>query len=257
MTNPADEVRGDDWDAHWSDFSTSAARNPAQAYRFRLMRERLLRAGVKPGSRLIDAGCGTGDFLQLCEAWFPGVERSGLEMSRTGAEIARARAPGADVRQCDLLAEGCPPDFLGWATHAVCSEVLEHVDEPERLLREACRALGPGGTIVITVPGGPRTAYDRHIGHRRHFDRRRLASVMTGAGLTVDAVAAAGFPFHTLYRLMVLARGERLVSDARAAGGGVAQRLALRVFALLFRANLRASPWGWQMVAVGRVPGDR
>ena len=74
------------------------------------------------------------------------------------------------VRVRDLLRDPAPDaEWAGWATHAVCSEVLEHVDEPVVLLRNARSWLAPGCRLVVTVPGGPMSAFDRHIGHRRHF----------------------------------------------------------------------------------------
>jgi glycosyltransferase involved in cell wall biosynthesis len=46
------------------------------------------------------------------------------------------------------------------------------VDEPARLLRNARTFLAPGCHLVVTVPGGPRSASDLRIGHRRHYDPR-------------------------------------------------------------------------------------
>ena len=52
---------------------------------------------------------------------------------------------------------------------AVCSEVLEHLNDPATFLRTATAALSPGATFIVTVPGGPRSEFDRLIGHRRHY----------------------------------------------------------------------------------------
>ena len=100
----------------------------------------------------------------------------------------------------------------------MCSEVLEHLDDPATLLGNALPNLAPGCRLVVTVPGGPRSAFDRHIGHRRHYNRRDLRRLLEGVGLRVDGVIAAGFPFHTLYRLAVILRGERLAHHALAGG---------------------------------------
>lgn len=47
--------------------------------------------------------------------------------------------------------------------------------------------------IVITVPGGPMSAYDQHIGHRRHFTPSAVGELTRSAGLQVSLVAGAGF----------------------------------------------------------------
>ena len=239
----------DDWDRHWSDFAESAEANPAQRYRTRLVLSRLA-LGNTP-ARLVDIGSGQGDFAAFVQKQAPRIEVLGIELSEAGCEIARGKLPNATFLQRDLLEpqDGPPEQFRAWATHAVCSEVLEHVDSPGRLLRNAVAYLSPGCRIVVTVPGGPMSPFDRHIGHRRHYTRKALRAVLQGAGFRVDRVAAAGFPFHTLYRLAVLARGKNLIEDAAGSTPSMFMRWAMRAFDLSFRLNLPASPWGWQLVA--------
>ena len=61
---------------------------------------------------------------------------------------------------------------------------------------------------MVTVPGGPRTAFDRHIGHRRHYTTDALRAVLDAAGLEVELVQGAGLPFFNLYKLLVMMRGD-------------------------------------------------
>ena len=167
--------------------------------------------------------------------------------------------PGAQVRVCDLLTAPQPAaGEVGWATHAVCSEVLEHVDEPVRLLRNARAWLAPGCRLVVTVPGGPMSAFDRHIGHRRHFSPGELGRVLVEAGFETQLLAGAGFPFFNLYRGLVIARGERLVDDAAVESRDTPQArviaAAMLAFKPLLAVSLPRSPLGWQTVAVARLP---
>ena len=90
-------------------------------------------------------------------------------------------------------------EFTNWATHAVCSEVLEHVDDPVAFLKRARDYLAPGARLIVTVPGGPMSAFDRHIGHRQHFDRLKIRSMLEQAGYSVERTYLAGFPFFNLY----------------------------------------------------------
>ncbi len=141
---------------------------------------------------------------------------------------------------------------------AVCSEVLEHVDQPEVLLRNAADYLAPGCRLVVTVPGGPRSAFDRHIGHRRHFTARRLRRLLEESGFEDVTVRRAGFPFFDLYRLLVIARGKRLIADVEQSkadwGGHVGNSSS--VLQSTFRYNLDSSPFGWQLLAVARRSAD-
>ncbi len=247
----------DDWDEHWSRYADAAEFNPAQAFRRRLV---LAALGVdRPGARILDIGSGTGDLAaDLVEA-LPEPRVLGLELSATGAEIARAKVPGAEFEQRDLLAgENPAAEHRRWAEYAVCSEVLEHVGDPAALLRGAGPYLAPGCRLVITVPGGPMSAFDRHIGHRQHFGREALAAVVSEAGLEVESVRAAGFPSFNVYRWLMVALGDRLVATATAGAEEptLAARVAARGFDAAFRINRGGRRLGFQMIAVARQPAD-
>jgi hypothetical protein len=121
------------------------------------------------------------------------------------------------------------------------------------LLTNAKALLSPGSRIVVTVPGGPISSFDRYIGHRRHYTRRDLEHLLHETGFRVERCDAEGFPIFNAYRLMVIARGRKLIEDA--AGGRVPSSAVARATASLFDALFRVSPptsrWGWQLVAEG------
>ena len=244
-------VTRDDWDAHWDHYAGSAARNPAQRMRHDLIARLLCQDAGKHAMRILDLGSGQGDLVLKLKRLLPKAEFAGVELSETGVAISQRKVPEATFLAADVLR---PPaalqDFAGWATHAVCSEVLEHVDDPAFFLRQARESLAAGARLIVTVPGGPISAFDRHIGHRQHFSRKKIAQMLEAAGYRVNHVYRTGFPFFNLYRLVVLARGKRLALDAEAASRGGVVNFAMKLFGILFRGNLLDSPFGWQLVAV-------
>lgn len=251
---PPAGVGTDDWDDHWSRFADSASSNPAQLYRRRLILDRIP-AGVE--RRVLDIGSGQGDLAADLHAARPEVDIAGIELSDVGVKLAAAKVPTGTFRQVDLLADAPVPEGLeAWADIAVCAEVLEHLDDPARFLANAKRFLRPGCRLIVTVPAGPRSAYDRHIGHRRHYRRSDLTSLLTDAGFRVEEVRAAGFPFFNVYKTLVVLRGDRLVKDAEFDGAEepLAVRLASAAFRGLFRLNTTRTPFGWQLVAVAVLP---
>ena len=253
-TVTADE---DLWDSHWDDFGKANERNPAQEYRRRLTLWLLARRGAP--ERLLDIGCGNGELLASAGARRPAAALIGLELSESAVARARRKVPAAQLEVRDLLADDVPADGdARWATHAVCSEVLEHVDDPVALLRNVRAWLAPGSRVVVTVPGGPMSAFDRHIGHRRHFSPEDLREVMRTAGLQVTLAQGAGFPFFNLYRVLVIARGESLIADAHPdaedSRAGKLVRAGMAAFRPLFLLNLPRCPFGWQTVGVAREP---
>jgi trans-aconitate methyltransferase len=240
----------DDWDQHWAEYAGTAAENPAQEFRRRLVLHLLV--GVSATSRIVDIGSGTGDLAVSLRRAYPSTALLGLELSSTGVELAQRRLPDAEFRQVDLSSDELPPvEFRSWATHAVCSEVLEHVDDPVGLLANSRPYLAPGCLLVVTVPGGPMTEYDRHIGHRTHFEASRLRRVLTDAGFDVTTSTGAGFPVFNLYRILMRALGSHLVSIAGSSEPSAASRIAMRSFALGMRST-RLSRRGWQIVGVAR-----
>jgi hypothetical protein len=188
------------------------------------------------------------DLLAAC----PDSKVLGLELSASGVGIASRKVPSASFLQCDLLQPQRPPSaWKGWATHAVCSEVLEHLDQPELLLANAKPWMAPGCRLIVTVPGGPMSAFDRHIGHRKHYRPEDLRHVLEGAGFRVERVSGAGYPFFNLYRRVIIARGSRLIGDA-SGRPSLTARTAMLGFGALF--HLNSPSRGWQNIAVATLP---
>ena len=248
----------DDWDAHWDSFAETAGRNPAQAYRRRLVLSLLARHGAPP-RRYLDVGSGQGDLAVAVANRWPSAEIAGVELSRRGVDIAAAKVPRGRFVQFDLLSDQAPPAaFAASATHATCSEVLEHVDEPVALLRGARRWLGPGALLVVTVPGGPMSAFDRHVGHRRHYTTGGLTTLLEAAGFSLLECGGAGFPVFNVYRRAVIARGDRLVTDVDATSAvPLSARVAMGVFGGLLTASPTRGRRGWQLYAAARLVEPR
>jgi len=261
MTNPAAQperggsVGVDDWDDHWRRYQGSNGENPANVYRRQLIFGVLAEAGAP--RRVLDIGSGQGDLLVEVHRHWPTAEVAGVELSAEGIAAAQRKLPEATFLQRNLLDDPEADSALrGWATHAVCSEVIEHVDDPARLLRHASDFLAGGATLVITVPGGPMSAFDRHIGHRVHYTVDSLCQVMEDAGLTVDRVQGSGFPFFNLYRKLVILRGDKLIDEVDTSDGDLnkSTQAVLRGFGLAFKVNRPDTRWGTQIVGVARKP---
>jgi len=243
----------DDWDQHWQQYDETARENPAQNYRRELILALLDMRGSGEGARILDIGSGQGDMAASIRSKFPAAEIMGLELAKSGVEISHRKVPGARFIQRNLLETVEPSqDEKGWATHAICSEVIEHLDNPQLLLRNAGAYMARGCSLVVTVPGGPMSAFDKHIGHRKHWTGREIEILLRDAGFTPEHVSGAGFPFFNLYRCIVILRGRKLITDVSGETAGDTPwtaRAAMAVFHRLIRPNLNSSRRGWQIVA--------
>ena len=257
-TNATNRAATDDWNAHWNQYSATNALNPAQIYRHKLIFELLALRDAPSPVRLLDLGSGSGEFASQVLVARRDAEVVGLDLAQSGVEQSRIKVPSARFFQQDFTKPMQLDDaYKGWATLAVCSEVLEHLDDPGAMLRNVRPYLAPGCRLIITVPAGPMSAFDRHIGHRRHFTPKLLEETLRGAGFEVENLRGAGFPFFNLYRLAVVARGEALIKDAAGEDGGklpLTARATIGMFSLLFKMNTSKTRLGWQLAAVGVVP---
>lgn len=108
------------------------------------MRFRAAYPHVRPGSRVCDLGCGL-------EAAFLDYAANKIA---TGVGVDDQVASGTQGRWERVHADLREPLPLPDAQfdHVVMLAVLEHLTEPEKVLREAHRVIAPGGSLIMTWP---------------------------------------------------------------------------------------------------------
>jgi SAM-dependent methyltransferase len=106
------------------------------------------RLGVGPGMRVLEVGCGSGVFLRA--AADRGAAVTGLDASERLVQLARRRAPEAEVVVGDLQAppfeDDCFDVVAGFNAFFFAADMVE-------ALREAGRVTRPGGSVVVQVWG--------------------------------------------------------------------------------------------------------
>jgi demethylmenaquinone methyltransferase/2-methoxy-6-polyprenyl-1,4-benzoquinol methylase len=116
-------------------------------------------AAVRPGDRVLDACCGTGDLAVA--ALRAGAQVTGLDFSRAMLERARRKEPAIEWVEGDVLA--LPFDDARFDAATVGFGVRNVVDL-DAGLRELRRVLRPGGRLAIleiTRPRGPLAPFYR------------------------------------------------------------------------------------------------
>lgn len=108
-------------------------------------------AGVAPGARVVDAGCGTGGLaVQLARE--RGCKVVGLTLVEAQAELGRRRARRAGVEDAVefRVADYCDSGLEGGRYDAVlAAESLCHAPDKKAFYREAGRLLRPGGRLAV------------------------------------------------------------------------------------------------------------
>ena len=139
------------------------------------------------GAAVLDAGCGTGGFLDRLRAARPDLCLHGLEYD---GEAARRAAAKSGARVVNGTANALP--FVDGSFDALTSlDVLCHAGvEPEAALAEYRRVLRPSGTLLLNLPAHDwlRSAHDARVHNARRYERAPVRRMLEGAGFAaVDA----------------------------------------------------------------------
>ena len=177
---------------HWADQqhgeSTSSNDGPNEIIE-------AVEAVLGSGSELLDVGCGAGSVADLARARFQRV---------CGCDVSIHALRHASLRGMVVVCVDLNADVLPYRDNSfdcvTCLEVIEHVVDPLRLLKELHRVLRPHGQLVITTPNiryvrnilklvregrFPHTTTDTFVwggGHLHYFTRADLAQLLGEAG---------------------------------------------------------------------------
>lgn len=127
--------------------------------------------GDAGGLDLLEIGSGGGHVLKM----FPSARLTAVDVSDMFLDLARTNLEGFDVRflKGEVGDVGLSPQSFD---RVICTEVLEHTVDPERILGEIANLLRPDGIAVITVPNDPLIMRLKHVAGlvlgRRWVERR-------------------------------------------------------------------------------------
>jgi 2-polyprenyl-3-methyl-5-hydroxy-6-metoxy-1,4-benzoquinol methylase len=175
-----------------------------QAALLRPTTARLLRAaGVGPGQRVLDVGCGAGDVALLAAGLVgPAGSVTGIDRSPEAIAQARRRAYDAGINGITFVRADLA-DFAGGRDFdaVVGRHVLFHQADPVAFVRQAARLVRPGGVLAVHEMNvyrwlhcEPRVALIEQIGDWLLTMTRRLMPQADVASRMASVFLAAGLP---------------------------------------------------------------
>lgn len=218
-----------------------------------------LRRHFPAAHSLLEIGCGTGNVLASIADRLPGWRLVGAEAHAAGLAVAVLRAVPAEWIQVDArrLPYRDEFDVVG------AFDVIEHVEEDERVLGEMYAACRPGGGIVVTVPQHEWlwSYRDQFARHQRRYRRRDLLGKLAGAGF--ERHWATSF-VSLLLPVMCVSRQRSMTPErfdaARELEVGRATNRALGAVMALERRLIAAGasfPLGGSLLVVSHKPDGR
>jgi SAM-dependent methyltransferase len=193
--------------------------------------------------RVLDVGCGEMPFRGMLPA----------DASYVGIDVPIADDFGMDRNPEIESFDGRVIPFSDGSFDCVlCTEVLEHAEDPVFLVGEMMRVLRPGGLLVATVPFAARVHHAPHDYHR--FTRHRLEKMLVGFRDIV--INERGDDLATIANKLVVVAA-RLSKKAFTwrlplfllAGGVASIALALAHGSLIFGWGSKADPLGYGVIA--------
>ena len=180
-----------------------------------------LRRLARPGEvATLDAGTGIGGFAMIGGSQGNEVVSVSFLAGSLGMGQRRARTMGLDrirFRLIDLRELDRHATELGSYDQSFCLEVIEHIVDDRKLLRDLAGVIRPGGRLLITTPylhhvpyHDERVSDDEDGGHvRAGYTHEELERLLTDAGFRVTSRASlSGIVSQTLNNLMQ--RGNRI-----------------------------------------------
>ena len=181
--------------------------------------------GKKAIQAMLDLGTGTGRLLELFAPLY--VRATGVDASREMLAVARANLDAAglsrvQVRQGDIYLLPTPANHFDLVT---LHQVLHFLDDPAAAVREAARALAPGGRLLIAdfAPHELDFLRDEHQHRRLGFSHDQVSGWMKDCGLEVEKIVdLSPQPGEKLTVTLWLARDRRMLMAANPQNGAIA-----------------------------------
>lgn len=156
-----------------------------------------IRRFVPPPAKILEVGCGTGNVSSFLAQ--KGYDVTGCEYYEEALALGWPGFRKVHGDASDLPFQDGSFDVVG------LFDVIEHIEDDNRPLREAFRVLRQGGKAVVTVPAREEiwSSVDEHAFHKRRYSRERLAASMRNAHFVPCSIE---YMFMALYLPMKMLR---------------------------------------------------
>jgi len=183
------------WSEHWGRLAAPAREAVADA------------AGIGPGTNVLDAGCGTGEFLALAIA--RGADASGIDLSKDMLAVARRRAPEAEIREGDATKLPYEDDAFDVVT---AFNVVQFTGDVPATIAELAR-VAPRVAVCGWADGSQLLDVFAALRNDTARPRQPLDERVHAAGLEITDAADVSTPYASADIVAALRDGSGLEGD--------------------------------------------
>ncbi|HRT39875.1 MAG TPA: class I SAM-dependent methyltransferase [Candidatus Woesebacteria bacterium] len=187
---------------------------------------------IKGKMSVLEIGCGRGFYLKILRDLYPTAVITGIDINPLYIHQVKHNIKNVNVFQADAKTLPLADNSFDWI---IATEILEHIDNDQKALKEMYRVLKPKGKAIITVPNANYPIYwdplnwslerlfKKHIkatnwylggiwaDHQRLYTDQQLVEKITGAGFKIIkkwstthyCLPAASFWFYGLGKHLV------------------------------------------------------
>jgi SAM-dependent methyltransferase len=212
---------------------------------------------------VLDAGCGTGENLQLLRDAMSPDYLGGFDISPVALEYAKQKNPLADVYQGDI----CQPELHAPQFDLILSCDVIYIPGVQRALpglKRLAAALRPGGQFILNLPAynWMRSRHDLAVHTSQRFTRRDVQKLLDDLDLLPEVLTyrlCELFPLVLAARLPSMLWPTTDVGQARSDVTRPGRRTNAALCSVVRAENSAIAagwtcPWGSSVFAVGRKP---
>lgn len=144
---------------------------------------RNLMTGLRSNPKILDIGCGTGETLSFLHKTFPKASLWGIDKSSMAVKLSKGKGH-KNITQATALNL---PFKNNTFDLVLFLDVLEHIKDHTKALREAKRVLRKGGKIIITAPAAQSiwSKHDSMQKHQRRYSKKIAEDLATNLDLKI------------------------------------------------------------------------
>ncbi len=222
-----DQAQYDGW---WNSFLSLNIEDPGTTYRTNMVIGTIKSLGTKA---IVDAGCGSAELIRKMMKSFEDANFAGFDVSEKIIGLNKEKYPDVYFFTSNLNENVSSEKKFDMV---VCTEVIEHLRNWEKAIKNLAGLVKENGYIIITTQAGKMHKHHKALSHLKHFKKEEIEEELKKSGLKIVKSSYSGWPFMNLKNILlsIFFKDIKESSMLTAKKQGFANKVAFRIFKYLY-----------------------